>query len=202
MTENPEKRFYKHMSRLQDLTLLVLKGHLLIEEQLGYFLSKLARAPEHLKDARLSYSQKLQLVRALSGMGPDEVAFARAINAIRNSLAHRLDADDLPDKIDALLRQHKKGLPRKSSRRQLAALLRAELAFVCGRFHGMADGFYWATQAMMQSQRSTSVLPTERQGVDGPDRDGQNRKRAPRKHETPPATTESPDHRPMVVPGT
>jgi hypothetical protein len=86
MTEHITDRFSRLMSRLQDMTLLVLKGHLLIEEQLEYFLEQATRAPGQLVDARLSYAQKLQLVRALSGMSGEMFDFAKAINGIRNSL--------------------------------------------------------------------------------------------------------------------
>jgi hypothetical protein len=145
------------MSRLQDLTLIVLKGHLLIEEQLEYFMDQAARAPEQLRDARLTYAQKLQLVRALSGMNGEELDFAKAINGIRNGLAHRAEVKDLPNRIDVLLRQHNKQVPRNLTRCQRAAWLRAQLVFVCGALNGIADGFHAVMmQANPRLQRTAS----------------------------------------------
>lgn len=146
MTEQIADRFSRLMSRLQDMTLLVLKGHLLIEEQLEYFLEQAARAPRQLMDARLTYAQKLQLVRALCGMSGEEFDFAKAISAIRNSLAHRADADELPSRIDALLRQFNKEVPQKLTPRQRAAWLRTQLAGVCGTLRGISDGFHAAVR--------------------------------------------------------
>src|ERR1700690_952741 len=105
MTEKPEKKFSRHISKLQDLSLIILRGHLLIEEQLELFLTLAARAPDELKEARLTYAQKLQLVRAFSGIKDEIFEFAAAINKVRNYLAHRLEVDDLPTRIDSILRQ-------------------------------------------------------------------------------------------------
>jgi len=56
-----------------DLTLLVLKAHLLFEELLRDFLKKQLRHPETIQGARLSFAQVLKLAQALaSTLEPDD----------------------------------------------------------------------------------------------------------------------------------
>lgn len=146
MAEHPEDRFRRLMPRSQDLTLLVLKGHLLIEEQLNHFLEKAARNPTLLVNARLTYTQKLQLVKALSGWRGEEFGFATELNVIRNALAHRADVPDLPERIDTLLHRFNKEVPKKLTRRQRATWFSSQLAFVCDTLRGFADEFHTAVR--------------------------------------------------------
>jgi hypothetical protein len=170
MTKTPEQRIRRHLSPLRDLTLIVLKGHLLIEEHLDHFLSVAVQAPEHLRDARLTYSQKVHLVHAISSVGADLFTFATALNKIRNGLAHSLDVVDLPGRVDSLLRQNIPGLPRGPSRQQLGTWLRHQIVVTCGRLYGSAEVFQATTQANRALQRSprsrrplqrATVRPTE-----------------------------------------
>ncbi len=48
--EKRSERFFKHLPETDDLTLLVLKGHLLIEEQLNDALAKCCESPESLEN--------------------------------------------------------------------------------------------------------------------------------------------------------
>jgi hypothetical protein len=84
-----------------DSTYSVLKAHLLIEEILNSFLERKLNHPEALKGARLSFAQKLSIVRSLARSQPDHWAFqaVEKINAIRNSLAHERQPKDLAKKI-------------------------------------------------------------------------------------------------------
>jgi hypothetical protein len=142
MAEQVEDRFRRLMPRSQDLSVLVLKGHLLIEEQLNYFLKEAVRNPALLGKARLTYAQKLQLVEALSGSLGEKLAFATELNAIRNALAHRADVPDLPERVDALLHKFNKEVPKKLTPRQRAAWFCSQIAFVCGALRGFANGFH------------------------------------------------------------
>lgn len=140
------------MPRSQDLTLLVLKGHLLLEEQFNYFLDGAARDPGLFADARLTYMQKLQVVRALSGMRGEAFRFAKELNVIRNTLAHHADVSDLPHRIDTLLHWFNNQVPKRLTQRQRAAWLRSQLAFFCGAFRGYAEGFQAVERAMRANQ--------------------------------------------------
>jgi hypothetical protein len=60
------QRFFTHLLPAgDDLTLIVLKGHLLIEEQLNARLQDLARKPEPLSEARLRFHALSKLCMAL-----------------------------------------------------------------------------------------------------------------------------------------
>src|SRR5674476_171882 len=65
--ESQYQRFCRLLPPLVNLELLVLKGHLLVEAELQYFLEAVSRHPNSLEDARLSFIQKVHLVQALGG---------------------------------------------------------------------------------------------------------------------------------------
>ena len=79
-----------------DLTLLVLKAHLLFEELLRDFLKKQLRHPETIQGARLSFAQVLKLAQALaSTLEPDDWRWKALVelNRLRNSLAHEFESE-------------------------------------------------------------------------------------------------------------
>ena len=84
-----------------DSTYSVLKAHLMIEEVMNTFLDRKLKHPEALKGARLSFAQRLCLVRSLARSAPDHWAYqaVEKLNSIRNSLAHERSPKDLPQKI-------------------------------------------------------------------------------------------------------
>jgi hypothetical protein len=53
--EDPKRRFLRLIPKSNDLTLVVLKGHLLIEEQLDFFIERITREPKALNGARLIF---------------------------------------------------------------------------------------------------------------------------------------------------
>jgi hypothetical protein len=87
-----------------DLTLIVLKGHLLIEERLFDLVEHRMKAPPKLGDARLRFPQLVHLARAIHG-GEDLDKVGQvllALNSLRNDLAHRLESKDLHARIAGL----------------------------------------------------------------------------------------------------
>jgi hypothetical protein len=124
-----------------DLTLIVLKGHLLIEEQLNARLQDIARRPEHLPD-RLGFHSLSMLCKALFyGENAAEEWFWSAIsrlNAIRNHLAHSLEAPQLETKVDEMVRTLEQDVPfafRPSGSK--TDRTRQALAFLYGVVQGM-----------------------------------------------------------------
>ena len=68
--------------------LIVLKGHLILEEQLSLMIEKLAPQPEHIVEARLSFAQKRSLLRAMIPNSANQVwAVIGNLNKLRNALA-------------------------------------------------------------------------------------------------------------------
>ena len=84
-----------------DSTYSVLKAHLLVEEILNAFLDRKLNHPEALKGSRLSFAQKLCIVRAVAKTQPDHWAYkaVEQLNSIRNALAHERQPKDLQKKI-------------------------------------------------------------------------------------------------------
>jgi len=86
------------LESVTDGTLLVMKGHLLIEEALYRMVYTKLLQPEFLNKANLRFSQLLHIARAL--YPDDEVPAAvwemvEALNTLRNRLAHHLEPSDL-----------------------------------------------------------------------------------------------------------
>ena len=103
--EDDAQRFVRLMPE-GDLTLVVLKGHLLIEEQLYVLLERRVAAPNKLRGLRLRFPQLVELAQALYG-GDDLERIGRvcfALNTLRNDLAHRLESAELQAKIMGLER--------------------------------------------------------------------------------------------------
>jgi hypothetical protein len=91
-----------------DLILLTLKGHLVIEHLLDTTLARLLRIPRLPEDgdAKLEFYQKLKLVEAVAchsepGPNADLFCVVAKLNTVRNKLAHNLKK---PDEIDADVR--------------------------------------------------------------------------------------------------
>src|SRR6185369_12433904 len=103
--EDSYERFQRLMPRTQDLTLIILKGHLLLEEQLQQFLDDLSRKPDALKDARLTFFQRWRLTQAITGYSRTNNIgrFIEGASKLRNRLAHILEVADLDDAVDRLL---------------------------------------------------------------------------------------------------
>jgi hypothetical protein len=96
------KRLTDQMRHIDELALVVLKGHLVLEEQLERILSKFLFHPEYLEKANLRFAQKVALARSIS---LDEQAnsiweLLLAVNALRNELAHALHPEKRQRKFD------------------------------------------------------------------------------------------------------
>lgn len=88
------EEFEKHLPPSLDSELLVLKGHLLVEELLEVYLWNNLANPRELEDARLSFAQKLSLVAALHADSESNWLWksVRLLNSLRNDLAHKLES--------------------------------------------------------------------------------------------------------------
>ena|SRR5579863_1649585 len=102
-------RVMKHLPEKGDLSLIILKGHLLIEELLFALVSSAAKDPEAIKSAKLSYYQLASVAKALyyenrleKRLEKRQSAIWGAIfelNNLRNTLAHNLEPQDLNKKL-------------------------------------------------------------------------------------------------------
>ena len=89
------KQLAKQMRYVDELTMVVLKGHLVLEEQLERILATFVFHPNYLEDANLRFAQRVAIAQSMS---LDEYAnqmwdLIIAINALRNELAHTLNSE-------------------------------------------------------------------------------------------------------------
>lgn len=88
------KRLAKHLPiDSADVSLLILKGHLLLEELLNEYLESKLPRPEHLEEARLTFFQRVAITRALEPLGPNDWVWSALakLNTARNAFAHNLE---------------------------------------------------------------------------------------------------------------
>jgi len=107
----PEEResiryFLTHMPEMDsDLTLVVLKGHLLIEQKIREFISERVLSPAAVDEAHLTSYQALCLAEALT-LPNDEPkrlwSILRKLNALRNKLAHKLDPYGIQERAEEI----------------------------------------------------------------------------------------------------
>jgi hypothetical protein len=142
-----EDRFRRHFPRRSnDLTLVVLKGHLLLEEIVNRLLSALVREPKAIEGANLRFRQKLCMIRALlpEARGAGLYDAAEKLNTLRNKLAHHLDYPEIEAQVrDFLSLCEEPEDPEEPDNRDKLPLirrLRVAIAFVCGALEAMGKG--------------------------------------------------------------
>lgn len=102
-TANAEN-FKKHFGKSDDLLAIVLRGHLLIEG----FLDELNRHCFHSRsfydEAHLTFHKKLLIARAqIIEPGPSIFQAVKALNELRNNLAHNLESQKLTEQLERFL---------------------------------------------------------------------------------------------------
>ncbi len=97
--------FVELFQNVDAVALVVLKGHLLIEEALDTILRKFVYHPEFLSDARLSFAQKIEIARSISldEHNNEMWALVKAINSLRNELAHSLGSEKRSQKTERVV---------------------------------------------------------------------------------------------------
>ena len=100
-----KRKIEEHFAQLDETVLVVLKGHLLIEEALDTVISEFVFHPEFIQAANLRFAQKLSIARAMSLDEHDNEMWglASGINSLRNELAHSLRSSKRAARIQAVL---------------------------------------------------------------------------------------------------
>ena len=91
--EQERRKFFEKTEAIDPLTAMVLKVHLLIEEQLNLALEENLRNHKHLP--RLNFAGKLSLLRALTDYKSNDPSWQeiKLLNDLRNEVAHHLSSD-------------------------------------------------------------------------------------------------------------
>ena len=96
-------RFLKLLPHGRDRELVILKAHLLVEEQLRQLIAERVRNREALLKARLTFSQCVAVARAFFPAGHDPGLWKglQQINEIRNAFSHQLSPARIEERIAA-----------------------------------------------------------------------------------------------------
>jgi hypothetical protein len=99
-------RFLKYLPWKSDPTLVILKGHLLIEELLRAFIDKKIKNQKALDKANLNFNQCLFIAMAFHSEKYLDWLWnaARKLNVLRNKLAHNLEPKGLHAKVDDFIK--------------------------------------------------------------------------------------------------
>ncbi len=93
-----------------DITLIILKGHLLIEQKVHEFIAQRLLSPEALAAARLESHQAICLAEAMALPNEEpKTLFAtiKKINALRNKIAHVLDDPGIDNRIRDIVKTYR-----------------------------------------------------------------------------------------------
>jgi hypothetical protein len=106
-------RVRTHLPEGTDLTLITLKGHLLLEEAIDNLIRSYCTQPELLNDAQFRFADKVKLAKALSGhlTWTGLWTLSEALNKVRNELAHNLDSPKLHEKVQRFMRLRRELAP-------------------------------------------------------------------------------------------
>lgn len=91
------RKMEKHLYDATDPILIILKTHLIIEENLYIAVCNKLNHPSHIEDARLSFSQLLKIAKSIYfNYKLDAVWVALdSLNKIRNRFSHNLEPREL-----------------------------------------------------------------------------------------------------------
>lgn len=98
------ERYRQLLPQSDDVELVVLKGHLIIEELLYAVVQEHCANPDAVIKAKLSFAQLVYLAQALVKL-PTDATWWKSIsllNAIRNSLVHSLEPKQLESRLNDL----------------------------------------------------------------------------------------------------
>lgn len=130
-------RKYKDMlPDTNDITLITLKGHLIIEEILYEILKSHCTSPKYLEKSKLTFAQLAYLTQALINLPIQELVFPpiMKLNSLRNTLAHNLDSDKADKLVNETInlcldKENRKILSDKS----LSEKLKFSLGYILGQ---------------------------------------------------------------------
>ena len=147
----PLLRFMETLPKSGDVELTLLKCHLLVDEVLTNIICKSFKNQNYIKDARLTFAQKVKLARASIEI-PHALWVWKALhllNQARNELAHNLTKEQIEQKLEtftAYVKEHNTEMPEDA------------LSEKFSRFHWAVFATYSVVSASANFDPSTSLL--------------------------------------------
>lgn len=156
-------RILQELSTSDEAVMVILKGHLLVEEHLNRILYTQLNRPEEIDKAGLKFSQRLHLVKALATTDFAEFPawdLISALNALRNQLAHSLSAEARTAKIRAFLG---KGLALDRTREGTSIIREAPEQIALSRVIGICLGLLASYEEQVSGATSSENANQERE---------------------------------------
>jgi len=102
------KYLMRYLPMTDDMIVIVLKGHLIIEEIFNEIIKSHCHDYASIRNANLTFYQKVHVVKALMS-GFSEMAFPAILllNRLRNDLAHNLDSNKKDKLINLFINESK-----------------------------------------------------------------------------------------------
>lgn len=168
----------RHIPRSTDLTLVLLKCHIILEFVANRFLELAAPTEVDFTKERFTFIQKITLLHAF-GLPPDPVILPtlELLNELRNQAAHSLSIDR--QKLDLLIRLNSddpseaKGLDDKARAKWLKAITQFTAGVIIGNLEGLHLDAFAETHG--ESLRAEAPNPALSDGRQPPLRSGRRR---------------------------
>jgi hypothetical protein len=154
-------RCAQHLPSGDDLTLITLKGHLLIEEILEKIIRTIVAHGELLENARLSFAQKAALARSMCWTKHDcdiwDIIFS--INSLRNEFAHQLASPKVESKLQKTIDLYLQSLDNPENRTERSSQprhqqLKDAIAYCIGflgKYERDAKGYRWTVDKLLEA---------------------------------------------------
>lgn len=99
----------KIFGAIEKESLVILKGHLLIEESLNFIIENFVHHSDFMNKAKLTFYQKLNIARSMSLNEQENSMWVliEKINTLRNDFSHRLESDKRESKIQVIISLYK-----------------------------------------------------------------------------------------------
>ncbi len=100
-----QKKLSLLFEEIDESSIIVIKGHLLIEESLNKIIETFVHHSEIIQKARFSFSQKIVIAKSMSLSQSNNSIWTiiEKLNTLRNDFAHRLSSSTRQDKIEKLI---------------------------------------------------------------------------------------------------
>lgn len=89
-------KFLFHMFDIKDVDYLILKGHILTEHSLHFFIEMASVEKINFEKVKFSYSNKIEIAKTLGLFADNKKLYSelKLLNKLRNSIAHKLKYDE------------------------------------------------------------------------------------------------------------
>ena len=100
------KKLKENLPLVKDPTVVILRGHLLVEELFDEIIAIALKDVSAIKDARLTFFQKLCIARGILGHEKNIFIWKsfKELNKLRNDISHKLPDATLSKKLDVVLK--------------------------------------------------------------------------------------------------